>query len=99
VSRPGTTVHSGPTTELREDQVLRDPLLALQPRHVTITLRREDFWQGCAIPCSAVAQQRYKIIHNGVALGGEESVSGVTGGSGPSSQPGEPTHAHLHHRQ
>src|SRR5262249_40821187 len=27
------------------------------------------------------------------------SVSGVTGGSGPSSQPGEPTHAHLHHRQ
>jgi hypothetical protein len=30
-------------------------------------------------------EQRQKIIHNGVALGGEESVSGVTGGSGPSS--------------
>src|SRR5215813_2896707 len=34
-----------------------------------------------------------------VALAGEESVSGVTGGSGPRDQPGEPTHAHLHHRQ
>jgi len=28
-----------------------------------------------AIPCSAVAQQRQKIIRNGVALAGEESVS------------------------
>jgi len=52
-----------------------------------------------AIPCPASREQRHKIIHNRVALGGEESVSGVTGGSGPSSQPGEPTHAHLHHRQ
>src|SRR5215471_16073444 len=44
-----------------------------------------------AIPCPAMCEQRHKIIHNRVALGGEESVSGVTGGSGPSSQPGEPT--------
>ena len=29
------------------------------------------------------AQQRHKIIRNGVALVGEESVSGVTGGNGP----------------
>jgi hypothetical protein len=28
------------------------------------------------MPCSAVAQQRHKIIHNRVALVGEESVSG-----------------------
>src|SRR6516165_2380669 len=35
-----------------------------------------------AIPCSAAAQQRHKIIHNRVALAGEESVSGVTRGSG-----------------
>src|SRR5215831_9311729 len=31
---------------------------------------------GRAMPCSAVAQQRHKIIRNGVALVGEESVSG-----------------------
>src|SRR5438045_2694041 len=36
---------------------------------------------GRAIPCSAVAQQRHKVIRNGVALVGEESVSGVTGGT------------------
>src|SRR5215472_2400586 len=30
---------------------------------------------GRAIPCSAVAQQRHKIIRNRVALVGEESVS------------------------
>src|SRR6516164_5305131 len=35
-----------------------------------------------AIPCPAMFEQRHKIIHNRVALGGEESVSGVTGGSG-----------------
>ena len=35
-----------------------------------------------AIPCSAAPQQRHKVIRNGVALVGEESVSGVTGGSG-----------------
>src|SRR5262249_4362145 len=35
--------------------------------------------------------QRHKIIHNGVALGREESVSGATGGSRPPDQPGEPT--------
>src|SRR5205823_8209166 len=35
-----------------------------------------------AIPCSAAPQQRHKIIRNGVALVGEESVSEVTGGSG-----------------
>ena len=52
-----------------------------------------------AIPCSAVAQQRHKIIPNRVALVSGESMSGVTGGSGPPDQPGEPTHAHLHHRQ
>jgi hypothetical protein len=35
-----------------------------------------------AIPCSALAQQRHKIIDNRVALVGEESVSGVTRGRG-----------------
>jgi DNA invertase Pin-like site-specific DNA recombinase len=59
--------------------------------------KKKGMWVR-AIPCPAMFEQRHKIIHNGVALGGEESVSGVTGGSGPSSQPGEPTHAHLHHR-
>ena len=43
--------------------------------------------------------KRHKIIHNGVALGGEESVSGIVGGRGSPDQSGEPTHAHLHHRQ
>jgi hypothetical protein len=43
----------------------------------------EDAFCVRAIPCSAVAQQRHKIIHNRVALGGEESVSGVTGGNRP----------------
>ena len=33
------------------------------------------------MPCSAAAQQRHKIIRNGVALVGEESVSGLTRGS------------------
>jgi hypothetical protein len=33
------------------------------------------------MPCSDGAQQRHKIIRNGVALVGEESVSGVTGGT------------------
>src|SRR6516165_3191852 len=53
----------------------------------------EDAFRAPAIPCSAGAQQRHKIIHNGVALAGEESVSGATGGSGPRDQSGEPTHA------
>jgi hypothetical protein len=35
-----------------------------------------------AIPCSALAQQRHKIIRNRLALVGEESVSGLTRGSG-----------------
>ena len=35
-----------------------------------------------AIPCSALGQQRHKIIPNRVALVGEESVSGLTRGSG-----------------
>jgi hypothetical protein len=38
-----------------------------------------------------VAQQRHKIVANRVALVGEESVSGVTAGSGPRDQSGEPT--------
>ena len=33
------------------------------------------------MPCSDGAQQRHKIIRNEVALVGEESVSGVTGGT------------------
>ena len=33
------------------------------------------------MPCSDCAQQRHKIIRNGVALVGKESVSGVTGGT------------------
>jgi hypothetical protein len=53
---------------------------------------------GGAIPCSAVAQQRHKIIRNGVALVGQESVSGVTGGTAAGST--RRTHdAHLHYRQ
>src|SRR5438132_7401342 len=34
-----------------------------------------------AILCSNLAEQRHKIIRNRVALVGEESVSGVTGGT------------------
>ena len=49
-----------------------------------------------AIPCSELAQQRHNIIRKRVALVAEESVSVVTGGTAPA-QPGEPTHAHLHH--
>ena len=52
-----------------------------------------------AIPCSAVAQQRHKIIRNGVALAGEESVSVGHQRHPPPDPSGEPTHAHLHHRQ
>src|SRR5215469_18734101 len=37
---------------------------------------------GRAIPCSALAQQRHKIIRNRLALVSEESVSGLTRGSG-----------------
>src|SRR6266446_1682489 len=51
-----------------------------------------------AIPCSAVPQQRHKIVQNRLALVGEESVSGVTA-EPPPGQAGTPTHAHLHHRQ
>src|SRR5438105_12048239 len=36
-----------------------------------------------AIPCSDRAQQRHKIIRKGVALPGDESVSVVTAGTGP----------------
>jgi hypothetical protein len=39
-----------------------------------IYIGEHAFWVQ-AIPCSAVAQQRRKIIRNGVALVGEESVS------------------------
>src|SRR5690349_7413984 len=52
-----------------------------------------------AIPCSDCPQQRHKIIRNGVALVGKESVSGVTGGSGPRYKSGEPTRARVRHRQ
>src|SRR6266404_6681270 len=51
-----------------------------------------------AIPCSAVPQQRHKIVQNRLALVGEESVSGVTA-EPPPGQTGTPTHAHLHHQQ
>ena len=50
-----------------------------------------------AIPCSAAPQQRHKIIRNGVALVGQESVSGVTA-EPPPHQSGAPTHARLYHR-
>ena len=40
----------------------------------------------------------HKIIGNRVALVGEESVSGFTGGAA-AGRLGEPTHAHLHHWQ
>src|ERR1700675_4953525 len=53
---------------------------------------------GRAIPCSAVAQQRHKIIRKGLALLRDESVSVVTVGAAPA-QTGDPTHAHLHHWQ
>src|SRR5215472_15013107 len=52
-----------------------------------------------AIPCSAVAQQRHKIIRNGVALAGEESVSVGHQRHPPPDPSGEPTHTHLHHQQ
>jgi hypothetical protein len=56
------------------------------------------FWFR-AIPCSAVAPQRHKIIRNGVALVGEESVSVGHRRQRPPGQSGDPTHAHLYHRQ
>src|SRR5215813_6320678 len=43
------------------------------------------------MPCSAVAQQRHKIIRNGVALAGEESVSVGYRRRPPLGQSGEPT--------
>jgi hypothetical protein len=53
---------------------------------------------GRAIPCLECAEQRHKIIRNGVALVGQESVSGVTGGTAAGST--RRTHdAHLHYRQ
>ena len=51
-----------------------------------------------AIPCSGAAQQRHKIIRKGVALLRDESVSVVPVGTTPAPT-GDPTHAHLHHRQ
>ena len=50
-------------------------------------------------PCSVGAQQRHKIIRNGVALAGEESVSVGHRRHPPPGRSGEPTHAHLHHRK
>ena len=47
------------------------------------------------IPCSNCARQRHKIIRNGVALVGKESVEWVTSGNRPRDKSGEPTHAHL----
>jgi hypothetical protein len=53
---------------------------------------------GGAIPCSERVEQRHKIIPNGVALVGQESVSGVTGGTAAGAN--RRTHdAHLHYRQ
>jgi hypothetical protein len=73
--------------------------LALECSRSPDDRRRSRRGFGRAIPCSAAAQQRQKVIRNRVALAGEESVSGLTRGSGRGSKPGEPTHAHLHHRQ
>src|SRR5262249_46604548 len=50
--------------------------------------RERAFWVR-AIPCSAVAQQRHKIIRKRLALLGDESVSVVTVGTGPT-QSGDP---------
>ena len=52
-----------------------------------------------AIPCSAVAQQRHKIIRNGVALVREESVSVGHRPQPLPDQSEDPTHAHLHDGQ
>src|SRR5262244_2826849 len=46
--------------------------------------------------CSDCSQQRHKIIRNGVALAGKESVSVGHRRHPPLGQPGDPTHAHLH---
>jgi len=51
------------------------------------------------MPCSAVTQQRHKIIRNGVALVGEESVSAGHRRHPPSGQLGDPTHVYLYHWQ
>ena len=53
---------------------------------------------GSAILCSAVAEQRHKIIRKGVAFLGDESVSVVIVGTGLTPT-GDPTYARLHHRQ
>ena len=52
------------------------------------------FWVR-AILCSAVAQQRHKIIRKRVALLGDESVSVVTSAWADTTR--RPTYAHLHH--
>ena len=64
----------------------------------TTRIAEDAFWVR-AIPCSAGAQQRHKIIRNGVALAGEESVSVGHRRHSPPGPSGDPTHAHLHHRQ
>ena len=62
-----------------------------------IHIGEHAFWVR-AIPCSAVAQQRHKIIRNGVALVGEESVSGSPAATAAGAN--RRTHdAHLHYRQ
>ena len=53
---------------------------------------------GRVMPCSIVAEQRHKIIRKGVALLRDGSVSVVPVGTAPAPT-GDPTHAHLHHRQ
>src|SRR5499433_2914722 len=55
--------------------------------------------QERTISGSALARQSRKIIQNRLALRGEESVSVGHRRQPPPGQSGEPTHAHLHHRQ
>src|SRR5580658_9340929 len=51
--------------------------------------------RGRAIPCSKRARQRHDIIRKRVALVSEESVSGVTGGTGRLNQEDPPMRIYI----
>jgi hypothetical protein len=63
-----------------------------------LVLRITTFWVR-AIPDGTLAQQCREIMQNRLALVGEESVSVGHRRQALPGQSGEPTHAHLHHRQ
>src|SRR5437762_9042555 len=95
---PGGEIPPGDSTSSERSNALVRVRLAMECGCWLTTAAASHAVFGRAIPCSAVAQQRHKIIRNRVALVGEESVSGLTGGTVAGSIR-RPTHAYLHHRQ